>query len=90
MTSDRAFIFWAVVALGGPILMLLTPPPISVLLFGLTLLYEPFAALGCWAVAAGMTVRRTGTPASRHNLFMLGNIFALGYLLFWFLLFALS
>ena len=91
--STRPFVVLSTIALGIPVLLFLTPlgkvtpAPVFLLALGLTLLYAPFAAFGCWAVAAVMTLRRTGTPEDRHNFFMLGTAFALGWLL-WLLMLA--
>jgi hypothetical protein len=88
MTPNRPVVILSAIALGIPVLLFLTPlgtvtpMPVVLLLFGLTMLYQPFAALGCWAVAAVMTWRRTGTPADREGFCILGTALALGWLLF--------
>src|SRR5262245_58946479 len=94
MTLSRPVVILSSIALGLPVLLFLTPlhkvvpTPVFLLIYGLTLLFEPFAALGCWAVAAVMTRQRAGAPTDRIGFFVLGTAFALGWLLFVLLLLA--
>lgn len=88
VTPSRSFMILSTMAMGTPVLLFLTPlgklipTPVFLMIYGLTLLFQPFAELGCWAIAGAMALRRTGSPEDRLNVCMLGTAFAFGYVLF--------